>query len=93
MSTNLKSRTKKFYRVSNLLKLHTNASASNLLKSLKNVNEPNESKIYRSLKNATKSRTSDVVKLLTSDISNLFNPYHAKFLKWNNPSYIFGIVH
>ena len=22
-----------------------------------------------------------------------FNPYHAKFLKWNNPSNIFGTVH
>ena len=21
------------------------------------------------------------------------NPYHAEFLKWNNPSYIFGTVH
>ena len=23
----------------------------------------------------------------------LFNPYHAKFLKWNNPTSIFGTVH
>ena len=23
----------------------------------------------------------------------ILNPYHAEFLKWNNPSYIFGIVH
>ena len=24
---------------------------------------------------------------------SIFNPYHAKFLKWNNPLYIFGTVH
>ena len=25
--------------------------------------------------------------------TNPFNPYHAEFLKWNNPPPIFGTVH
>ena len=31
--------------------------------------------------------------LMTDNKCNIFNPYHAEFLTWNNPSYLFGTVH
>ena len=32
-------------------------------------------------------------KILKGQMTPNVNPYHAEFLKWNNPPYIFGIFH
>ena len=44
--------------------------------------------LNRKIRNVSRENTG---RFSTNSI--IFNPYHAEFLKWNNPSSIFGTTH